>query len=105
AFPFARGLASRSWELTLRKGGAFPHIGRPSRDLPPAACLLPPASRLLFAPCPLIISSLPEYFASGNSKNMKQKSLLISVLFLLVVSFNSSAQQPDPALLTTDTIF
>ncbi|HXD33166.1 MAG TPA: S9 family peptidase [Pyrinomonadaceae bacterium] len=36
---------------------------------------------------------------------MKQKSLLISVLFLLVVSFNSSAQQPDPALLTTDTIF
>jgi dipeptidyl-peptidase 4 len=36
---------------------------------------------------------------------MKRKSLLVSALFLLLVSFNSSAQQPDPGLLTVDTIF
>lgn len=36
---------------------------------------------------------------------MKRKSLLVSVLFLLLVTFNSSAQQPDPGLLSLDTIF
>lgn len=36
---------------------------------------------------------------------MKRKSLLLSILVLLVVSFHSSAQQPDPSLLTVDSIF
>ncbi|HEV7394975.1 MAG TPA: S9 family peptidase [Pyrinomonadaceae bacterium] len=36
---------------------------------------------------------------------MKRKSLLLSLLVLLVVSFHSSAQQPDQSLLTVDSLF